>query len=152
MLYIQIQNDIKAAMKNKETDKRDVLKMALSKAQALAKEQKTDLTDSIMLDGIKKELKQLNQTKDSLAGKETSELHLSTVSKIDVLSQYLPKMLTEEEITKILADKLVNLPEGEVISPKIKGWVMKNVMPDLKDVADGKTISKCLDSLLAVQR
>lgn len=66
MMHENIQVAIKDAMKSKDIDKRDVLKMALSKAQAVAKEKKCDITDEIMLDGIRKELKQLNQTKDSL--------------------------------------------------------------------------------------
>ena len=74
-MYNKIMSEIKEAMKNKETDKKDVLKMAVAKAQAIAKEKKCEVTEEIMLDGIKKELKQLDQTKDSLKGKEDSDFY-----------------------------------------------------------------------------
>ena len=54
-MYNKIMSEIKEAMKNKETDKKDVLKMAVTKAQAVAKEKKCEVTEEIMLDGIKKE-------------------------------------------------------------------------------------------------
>lgn len=144
MLYTEIQNAIKEAMKSKETDKKDVLKMVVAKAQAIAKESKCDITDSIMLDGIQKELKQLNQTKDSLAGKEDSELYKSTLCKIDILNSYLPKMMTEDEVRKMINDII----DAENIALN-KGSLMKAVMPKLKGKADGKVISKCVDDIIS---
>lgn len=144
MLYTEIQNAIKEAMKSKETDKKDVLKMVVAKAQAIAKESKCDITDSIMLDGIQKELKQLNQTKDSLTGKENSELYKSTLCKIEILNGYLPKMMTEEEV-RVEIDDIINTIGVELN----KGALMKAVMPKLKGKADGKIISKCVDDIIS---
>ena len=47
MLFTEIQSEIKEAMKSKDTDKKDVLKMASSKAQAIAKEKKCEVSDEI---------------------------------------------------------------------------------------------------------
>lgn len=147
MLYQNIQMSIKEAMKSKDTDKRDVLKMAVSKSQAIAKEQKCDITDAIMLDGIRKELKQLNQTKDSLVGKEDSDLYKSTICKIDILNGYLPKMMSEEETIEAIKNILLGSGNTD-FSTLNKGMAMKMVMPELKGKADNKTISKCIDSFL----
>lgn len=144
MLYTDIQNAIKEAMKSKETDKKDVLKMVVAKAQSIAKESKCDVTDSIVLDGIQKELKQLNQTKDSLAGREDSELYKSTVYKIEVLNGYLPKMMTEDEVRATIS-YIVDTTNVELN----KGALMKAVMPKLKGKADGKVISKCVDDIIS---
>ena len=141
-MYNKIMSDIKEAMKNKETDKKDVLKMAVTKAQAVAKEKKCEVTEEIMLDGIKKELKQLNQTKDSLKGKEDSDLYKSTMYKIEVLNKYLPEMLSAEDV----AVKVKMLLEE--VKPKNKGEAMKVVMKELKGKADNKVISKCVDEYL----
>ena len=141
-MYNKIMSEIKEAMKNKETDKKDVLKMAVTKAQAVAKEKKCEVTEEIMLDGIKKELKQLNQTKDSLKGKEDSDLYKSTMYKIEVLNKYLPEMLSAEDV----AVKVKMLLEE--VKPKNKGEAMKVVMKELKGKADNKVISKCVDEYL----
>ena len=50
MLYLQIKEEIKTAMKNKDTEKRDVLKMVVDKAKAIVKEKNpTNVTLKIFL-------------------------------------------------------------------------------------------------------
>lgn len=139
-----IQNDIKEAMKEKNVDKRDVLKMALAKAQSAAKDMRCEITDAIMLGGIQKELKQLNQTKDSLSNRQDSALYQSTIYKIDVLNNYLPKMLSEAEVTQKVKELLDSIDKKELG----KGIAMKTVMPVLKGVADSKITVKCIDEYL----
>ena len=78
MLYLQIKNELKEAMKSKNTEKRDVLKMVIDKARAIMKrnfpnEVSEDIPDTIVIMAIEKELKQLNQTKDALKDKENSK-------------------------------------------------------------------------------
>ena len=141
-MYNNVMNEIKKAMKNKETDKRDVLKMVVAKAQAIAKEDKRDVTDDIMTNAIQKELKQLSQTKDSLKGREDSDLYKSTLYKIDVLNEYLPKMLDEDAVMETVELLLSN--KGVVH----KGAAMKIVMGSLLGKADNKTISICVDKFL----
>lgn len=150
MLYSQIQAAIKEAMKSKNVVKRDALKMVVNKSQAIAKEKKIDISDDVVLDGIQRELKQLNQTKDSLAGKEDCDLYKTTMEKIQILQSYLPKMMSEDEITAFVESELIELTSVNVqISPKIKGMVMKNIMPQLKGKADGKLVNTVIDRLLS---
>lgn len=141
-MYNKIMSEIKEAMKNKETDKKDILKMAVSKAQMIAKEMKCEITDDIMLDGIQKELKQLGQTKDSLKGREDTDLYKSTVYKMEVLSVYLPEMISEEKVTEqvfLLLHK---------VGVNNKGVAMKIAMSELKGKAENKIISKCVDKYM----
>jgi len=150
MLYSQIQAAIKEAMKSKDVVKRDALKMVVNKSQAIAKEKKIDISDDVVLDGIQRELKQLNQTKDSLAGKEDCDLYKTTMEKIQILQSYLPKMMSEDEITAFVEAELIELTASNVqISPKIKGMIMKNIMPKLKGKADGKLVNSVIDKLLS---
>jgi hypothetical protein len=142
MMYQTIQGAIKDAMKSKDVDKRDTLKMAVAKAQDIAKTNKCDITDDIMLDGIKKELKQLNQTKDSLVNRQESDLYKSTLYKIEVLSSYLPKMMDENETADKVDEILSNSGADN------KGTCMKLVMAELKGKADNKIIAKCVDDYL----
>lgn len=159
MLYLQIKEEIKTAMKNKDNDRKDVLKMVVDKAKAFVKEKNpTDvcenIPDDVILKAVKKELKQLNQTKDSLKGRENSELYISTANKIGILTSIidlnLSTQMTENEVENYITDVLVKMSSSNVIiSSKIKGMVMKNIMPELKDKADGKMINNVVDKLLA---
>lgn len=154
MLYLQIKEEIKTAMKSKDTEKRDVLKMVVDKAKAIVKEKNPtnvteDIPDDVILQAIQKEVKQLNQTKDALKGKENTDLYASTTLKIGILSEYLPTQMTENELEKYIESELIELTGVNVeISPKIKGMVMKNIMPKLKGKADSRLINKVVDSLL----
>ena len=145
-MYQKIHEAIKVAMKAKDTDKKDVLKMAVTKAQAIAKEQKCEVTDEIRLEGIQKELKQLNQTKDSLANCQDSDLYKSTMNKIAVLNEYLPKMMDEDEVMQAVRDILFRSTMD--LKNLNKGAAMKLVMPQLKGKAENKTIAKCVDVVL----
>ena len=142
MLYDVIMSDIKEAMKSKDINKRDVLKQVQSKTQADAKEKKIVISDEVVLNAIAKELKQLNQTKDSVASKPDSDLYKSTVEKISILQGYLPEQLSEDECLAEVG-KLLNstedLPKGKRI-----GLIMK----ELKGKADNKLIKQCIDALL----
>lgn len=154
MLYLQIKEEIKTAMKNKDTEKRDVLKMVVDKAKAIVKEKNPtnvteDIPDDVILQAIQKEVKQLNQTKDALQGKENTDLYASTTLKIGILSEYLPTQMTENELEKYIESELIELTGVNVeISPKIKGMVMKNIMPKLKGKADSRLINQVVDRLL----
>ena len=154
MLYLQIKEEIKTAMKNKDTEKRDALKMVVDKAKAIVKEKNPtnvteDIPDDVILQAIQKEVKQLNQTKDALKGKENTDLYASTTLKIGILSEYLPTQMTENELEKYIESELIELTGVNVeISPKIKGMVMKNIMPKLKGKADSRLINKVVDRLL----
>lgn len=154
MLYLQIKEEIKTAMKNKDTEKRDVLKMVVDKAKAIVKEKNPtnvteDIPDDVILQAIQKEVKQLNQTKDALKGKENTDLYASTTLKIGILSEYLPTQMTENELEKYIESELIELTGVNVkINPKIKGMVMKNIMPKLKGKADSRLINQVVDRLL----
>ena len=142
MLYETIMSNIKDAMKEKNTTLKDVLKQVQTKAQATAKESKTEITDEIVIDAINKELKQLNQTLDAVKSKSESELFKSTMEKITILKAYLPEQLSEDEIAKEIR-KIIFNNEG-IPSGKLTGIVMKT----LKGKADNLTIKKVLDTII----
>lgn len=142
MLYETIMSNIKDAMKEKNTTLKDVLKQVQTKAQATAKESKTEITDEIVIDAINKELKQLNQTLDAVKSKPESDLFKSTMEKITILKAYLPEQLSEDEIAKEIRKIMFN-NEG-IPSGKLTGIVMKT----LKGKADNLTIKKVLDTII----
>lgn len=143
MLYESIMQSIKEAMKNKNTDKRDVLKQVQAKAQAFAKESKCEITDEIVTDSIRKELKQLNQTLEAIKSRTDTDLYKSTVIKIEILTEYLPKQFNREECLDAVQKAIDNA--GEVANAKsLIGVVMK----ELKGKADNKLIKECFDEVV----
>ena len=134
-------------MKNKDSTRKDVLKMVVDKAKAIVKEKNTtgteeDISDDIVIQAIQKEVKQLNQTKESLRGKEDTDLYASTEIKLNVLSKYLPAQMTEQELEEFISKEL------SVLVSKTKGMAMKTIMPQIKGRADGKLAVKIINRLL----
>ena len=60
----------------------------------------------------------------------------------DVISEYAPKMMSEDEVRKIIEEKF-----SDVIATGNKGMIMKTVMPEFKGKADGKMINKLVSEL-----
>lgn len=142
-----IRTDIKTAMMEKNVIKRDVLKMVLNKANSLAKDAKIDEpTNDMVLDAIKKEMKQIQDTIDILISnrKSDSDLYKESVQKLDILKAYLPKQLTEDELEVQIKEFI----EKNNIDTSNRGAVMKVVMPEFKSKADGKLINKVVGKLL----
>lgn len=141
-----IKSDIKTAMKEKDILKRDVLKMVLNKANTIAKEEKQEIpSDEMIITAIKKELKQLDDTIDVLVknNKQDSDLYRESITKQEILKGYLPKQLSEEELTQEIK---TFISENNVDTSK-KGLVMKAIMPVFKSKADGKLINKVVSNM-----
>lgn len=145
-MYAKIMNDIKSAMKEKDTVKRDVLKQVIAKTQADAKENKKEIDDETVKAGIRLEIKQQNQTLKSIKGHEDAPLYKETVAKISILREYLPDYLTGDDLKERIAERISAMSEDELKQPegKIKGGIIK----DFKTVADSSEIGEYVVELL----
>lgn len=150
----EVKQEIKKAMKEKNTIKKDVLKLILGKSEELAKEkiikEKGDLSnieisDEVVITALNKELKQLTQTKTILEenNKIDSSLYNETILKLEIVKSYLPKQMTEEELTQKI-EEIIN----SIGDKNNRGLIMKTVMQELKGKADGKLINQKVQEIL----
>lgn len=145
-MITKIRADIKQSMIDKNVVRRDVLKMVLDKANALAKDKKIETpTNEMFIDAINKEKKQIQQTIDILKtnGKENSDLFAESNEKINILNEYLPKQLSEVE----LRNEIVKFVENNNLDTSNMGALMGKIMPVFKGKADGKLINQIVKSL-----
>lgn len=136
MLLEKINNEIKSAMVSKDTDKRDVLRSVKSRANIIAKENHCEISDEILVKAVQKEMKELTQALDSFKGNSENEVYKGYKYRVDLLEEYLPSMMSEDEVRKAVAkilDSLGDVPFGKK---------MQAVMGELKGKADGKLIQK----------
>ena len=123
-MYEKINEDLKNAMKSKDTFKLSVLRMLKSALQLEQISKKHELDDNEIAAVLKKQVK---VRKDSLEEykKYNKEEEVEKLEKeISVLSVYLPEELSEEEIEKIV---LSAIDEIKPTSMKDMGLVMKKV-------------------------
>lgn len=135
-----IQNDMKQAMRDKNKEKLSTLRMLLATIEKKKVEKKlklvTELAESDIIDAISKNVKQLDQEIESLvsAGRDVA----SQLAEKKVLSEYLPKQMTIDEIAKEVSAivKLVKSAGGNM------GVAMKEASAKMKGKADMKLVSQ----------
>ena len=123
-MYEKINEDLKNAMKSKDTFKLSVLRMLKSALQLEQISKKHELDDNEIAAVLKKQVK---VRKDSLEEykKYNKEEEVEKLEKeISVLSVYLPEELSEEEIEKIVLSAIDDI---KPTSMKDMGLVMKKV-------------------------
>ena len=136
MTFEQLHNDMVAAMKARDKARKGVLSILIAdvKKAAIDEGSRDDITEELVDRVLLKSLKTAKEQLDSCPD-ERAELKAEYRYNYDVISQYAPKMMTEDEIRSFLSENFAN-----VLSTKNKGQIMKAVMPALKGKADGKVI------------
>ena len=142
----QLMNDLKEAMKDKDTIRKNTIQMVRSAVLQFEKDNKTELDDNGVIEVIAKELK---KRKDVLPEYEKSgrdDLIEGLNKEIETLLGYLPAQLSKEELMEIVK---VAIAETGATSMKDMGKIMAAVMPKTKGRADGKEINAIVKEMLS---
>lgn len=137
--------DMKVAMREKDTIRKNAIQMARSAVLQVEKDNLTTLDDDGVIDVVAKEVK---KRRDSLPEYEKSgrqDLVDSLKTEIEVLMQYLPQQLTEEELEVIVRQAIQDTGAS---SARDMGKIMQVVMPQVKGRADGKMINQIVKKIL----
>ena len=139
----QLNKDMIAAMKAHDKERKDAISSVIQAVKKVAIDEghRDDIGEDLVDRVILKELKSVKEQIDSCPADRT-ELKASYQFRYDVISGYAPKLMSEEEVEKILTEKF-----ADVLATKNKGQIMKTVMPELKGKADGKVINQVVAKL-----
>lgn len=143
----QVAVDLMAAMKNQDKGKLDALR-SLKTAFILAKTETgaTDLADEDELKIVQKLIKQRKDSAAEYKANDRADLAEKELSEAEVLSAYLPKQMSVEELEAALKTIMA---EVGATSMKDMGKVMGVASKKFAGAADGKTISEIVKKLLA---
>lgn len=143
MQFETLQQDMIAAMKARDKERKDAIAVLVSAAKKLAIDNgcRENIPEDLVNQAIQKEIKSVKEQIETCPADRTELLEEFNV-RLAVMSEYAPKMLSAEEVKNILMDKF-----GEVIATKNKGQIMKAVMGELKGKADGKVINEVVAEL-----
>jgi uncharacterized protein YqeY len=140
-LQAQVDNDIKDAMRAKEAAKLGVLRMLKSALMNAAIEKGgagTQLDDAEASAVIRKEVKKRQDSIESFEKAGRVELADKEKAEVEVLSAYLPKALSADEIAALVREAIA---EAGATSRKEMGAVMKVANAKAAGRVDGKTLS-----------
>lgn len=142
-----INQDIKTAMLAKdETSLRSL--RAVKAALLLAKTEKgasTEISEEAEMKVLQKLVKQRKESSDIYKTQGRDDLYQIEVDEIEVIEKYLPKQMSQEELSVYIKGLMEKL---NVTSVKEMGKIMGVANKELSGKADGKAISETIKSLL----
>ena len=140
MLIDTIKKENMLALKNKDENKRAVLSVIINKYMIAGYEAKAkgkELSDDDLLKIISKQVKELEEEKESYVQANREDSVKKIEEQINVISSYLPKLLSEEEIKSII----LSLEDKSIPS------VMKYFKTNYANKVDMGVVNKVLKSL-----
>ncbi len=147
-LEAQIQKDIMAAMKEKDTVRLNAVR-SIKSAILLAKTSEggsKELGDADIVKIIQKLAKQRKEAAEQYVAAGRKELADNEEAEAAVLEVYLPKQLSEAEVEARLKEIVERLGADK---PSDMGKVMGVATRELAGLAEGKVISSIVKNLLA---
>lgn len=139
----QLQKDMIAAMKAKDKVRKDAISTLVSAVKKVAIDEgcRDNIQEELVNRVILKEIKTVKEQVDTCPD-ERAELKAEYQARLDIMSEYAPKMMSPDEVKAVILEKF-----SDVVATKNKGQIMKAVMGELKGKADGKVINQIVSEL-----
>ena len=146
MLKEKLLEDLKESMKEKNTIRKNVVQMVRAAILQVEKDKHIEVSDDKIVEIIAKEAKKRKDSLEDFQKSGREDLIEQINKEIEILNEYLPKQLTQEELEQKIKEII-----AEVGATSIKdiGVVMKTAKEKIGATADGKTISDTVKRLLS---
>ena len=145
-LIEELEDDLKEAMRERDEDRRDVLRLILNALRGAEKELQRELTEEEELQVLQRERKKRVEAAEAYRNAGREEQADDEEYELEVLEDYMPEPLSEDEIEEIVDDAIA---ENGATSLADLGRVMADVMPQIAGRADGSTVSQIVREKLA---
>ena len=144
----QISEDLKQAMRDKNSDVLSVLRMlsgAIRNKEIAMRESDGDvaLNDTQVLETVMSEVKKRNDSVTSYLAGGRNDLADKETSEIKILEKYMPPQMSDEDIEKEVNEVIEAAGAGANF-----GAVMGQAMAKLKGRADGNKVSEMVKKVL----
>jgi uncharacterized protein YqeY len=145
-LIDRMEEDLTAAMKARDTERRDTIRLLLNALRTAEKELQRPLSDDEELQVLQRERKRRQEAADAFADAGRDEQAEKEERELDVLEEFMPEPLSEDDLEQIVDDAIA---EVGATSLRDLGRVMADVMPQIAGRADGSVVSQLVREKLA---
>lgn len=139
----KILEDIKTAMKEKDNFRRDTLRLVNSVIKQVEVDERIEMTDDKVLPILQTQIKRRLDSASQYRAGNREDLASNEEAEIKIISEYLPKQLTLQELEAQIKEIIAELGAGANL-----GAVMKAAKEKIGAKSDGKSISDCAKKLL----
>ena len=145
-LIVEIEAQLKDAMREGDADRRDTLRLILSSLRGAEKDLQRDLTEDEELQVLQRERKKRIEASEAFRNAGREEQADKEDAELDVLEEFMPEPLSEDAVEEIVDNVIA---EVGATSMRDIGRVMADVMPQIAGRADGSTVSQLVREKLA---
>ena len=135
----EVRGEMMNAMKAGDKPRKEALSLLLSALKNKQIDKRAELTEEEENAVVLKEIKEAKETLESSPADRTQIIE-ECKKRIEVYSEFAPKMMSEDEIRSTIADVLASLGIDKP-APTDKGRIMKELMPKVKGRADGRLVN-----------
>jgi len=137
-LQQRINDDVKTAMRSKDKDRLGVLRLITAAFKQKEVDERIELDDTMVLAIMTKMTKQIRDSIDQFEKAGRNDLVVKEAFELNIIQEYLPAQLTEDEISQIIAE---SIEACGAESAKDMGKVMGLLKPRLQGRADMGKVS-----------
>ena len=141
----QINDDLKTAMKSKDSFTLGVIRMLKGAIQMAKTNVHDDISDDSVIDVVAKQIKLRKDAVKEFRTAGREDLASQNEKEIEILEKYLPAQLSKEEVLEIVEEAFEKVNPS---SQKEMGLIMKEVTPKLKGRADMGQVSQIIKDKL----
>jgi len=145
-LSSRLQEDLTAAIRNRDELRRDTLRMVISAAYNASKQARRDLTDDEVVQVLTREAKTRAESVEAYEAAGRTDAAERERTEISIIREYLPEQLDAADLERLVLDAV---DETGADSPRDMGKVMAALMPKVRGRADGKQVSALVAQELA---
>ena len=145
-LITRIDDELKEAMRARDAERRDALRLILSSLKSAEKELQRPLSDDEELQVLQRERKRRIEAAEAFRSGGREAQAESEERELAVLQEFMPEPLSEDELEEIVDDAIA---ENGATGMSDFGRVMADVMPQVAGRADGSYVSQLVREKLA---
>jgi uncharacterized protein len=145
-MIARIEDELKEAMRERDTARRDALRLILNSLRSAEKELQRPLNDQEELQVLQRERKRRAEAEEAFRAAGREEQADAEAYELEVLEEFMPEPLSEDELEEIIDDAIA---ENGATSLRDLGRVMADVMPQVAGRADGAEVSQLVREKLA---
>jgi len=145
-LISEIEEDLAEAMRERDGDRRDALRLILASLRSAEKELQRPLSDDEELQVLQRERKRRIEAAEAFRDGDRDEQAEKEEQELAILEEVMPEPRSEDELEEIIDDVIA---EVGATSMRDIGRVMADVMPQVAGRADGSAVSQLVREKLA---
>ena len=142
----EIEDELKDAMRARDAQRRDALRLILNALKSSEKELQRPLSEEEELQVLQRERKRRVEAAEAFRSGGREEQAEAEERELEILEEFMPEPLSEDEVEEIVDDVIA---EVGATSMADLGRVMADVMPQVAGRADGSQVSQIVREKLA---